>query len=142
MIPDKVKIEAIIKELKPILRLMNWEIDFDFCDEYRMKDLTGDGDNLAACSKNLNINYAHIYMKPDGKQAEDWYNTLVHELYHLVTSDWKYHASSMLNYVKDEAAHDKENNMLTAYYEQATDSLARIFCTVYPVTNFNHILEG
>lgn len=135
MLPSKEKIVEIIKELQPILRITNWEIDFDYCDKYRMKDLTGN-ENVGACDNNLTVNYAHIYINTDSGQTNEWYETLVHELYHLVTNDWRYHARSMLDYVQGETAHNKEENMLTAYYEQATDNLGRIFCKVYPVTHF------
>jgi hypothetical protein len=135
MLPSREKINEMIRELQPILRISNWEIEFDYCDKYRMKVLTG-GENVGACDNNLQVNYAHIYINKDSDQINEWYETLVHELYHLVTNDWRYHARSMLDYVKDEAANNKEENMLTAYYEQATDNLARIFCKVYPVTHF------
>lgn len=139
--PTKEQIEAIIKALKPILRLSNWEIDFDYCDKYRMKDLTGNED-VACNSSDIKINYSYIYIRIDSRQTDEWYETLVHELFHLVTSDYRYHAVSLLDYVEDETAHAKESNVLNAYYEQLVDGLSKIFCAAYPVTNFKHILEA
>jgi hypothetical protein len=139
--PTKEQIEAIIKELQPILRLTNWEIDFDYCDKYRMKDITNMDNCCGVCDGDLTTNSAHIWIDEGHRLIYEWYETLVHELFHLVTNDWRYHGKSLLDYVENETAHNKESNMFTAYYEQATDSLARIFCTVYPVTNFDHILN-
>jgi hypothetical protein len=139
--PTKEQIEAIIKSLQPILRLTNWEIDFDYCDKYRVKDLTGNED-VAVNSWDIKINYSHIHIRTDSNQTDEWYETLVHELFHLVTSDYRFHASSLLDYVDGDIAHTKESNMLSAYYEQLVENLAKIFCTVYPVTNFKHILEA
>ena len=139
--PTKEQIEAIIKELQPILRLSNWEIEFDYCDKYKLKDLTEKDGSVACNESDLRINHSHIYMRTDSNQTEEWYETLIHELFHLVTSDHRYHATSLLDYVKDEVANAKEENVLNAYYEQLVDNLAKIFCKVYPVTNFDHILK-
>jgi len=140
--PTKEQIEQIIKLLQPILRLMNWEINFDYCDKYHIKDLTNKTDSAACNESNLAINYSHIYISTDTDKPDEWYNSLVHELFHLVTSDYRYHAVSMLDYVKDKTINSKEGNALNAYYEQLVDSLSRIFCSAYPVSNFDHILKG
>jgi hypothetical protein len=96
-----------------------------------LKDLTGNG-NVAACESNLQINYAHIYLRTDTEHPDEWYNSLVHELFHLVTSDYRYHAVSLLDYVENETANTKESNTLNTYYEQLIDSLSKIFCEVCP----------
>lgn len=141
MMPTKEQIEAIIRLLTPILRLSNREIDFDYCDQYCIKDLTGKDGSVACCDSTLTINHAHIYLCSDTNKPQDWYNSLVHELFHLVTSDYRYHAVMLLDYIVEEKANLKEKDVLCAYYEQLVDSLAKIFCIAYPESNFNQILE-
>jgi hypothetical protein len=138
--PTKQQIEAIIKELQRILAIPHWEILFDFCDKYKMKDLTGDGDNWASCNRNMQRNCAHIHLNVDADK-EEWYDSIVHELYHVVTQDWCYHSRALLDYVTDDTTHTKEENGLNIYYESTIDRLTRGFVNAYPVSNFRHILE-
>lgn len=141
MLPTKEQIEAIIRELQKILNIQQWEITFYFCDKYKMKDMSSDESNWAACKRNMQRNCAQIYLNTECDGLSDWYDSIVHEMYHIVTQDWNYHSKALLDYVPEGAAYDKEENMLNIYYESSIDRLAQGFVNAYPVSNFNSILN-
>jgi hypothetical protein len=141
MIPDKSKIEEIIKELQRILRIQDWDIMFEYCNSRKIIELTS-GINYACCDGDMKLHKATIYINKDHEGIDEWYNSLVHELYHLVTRNLEYHMKALLDYIKDETTETKERNCLGIYYEQLVEDLAKGFVNACPVTNFNHILEG
>lgn len=138
--PTKEQIEAIIKELQKIMRLQDWDISFDYCSDRKIQELTGDY-SYACCKRNIRLHRATVYINKDHEGINEWYSTLIHELYHIATNDTHYHAKSLLDYVPDETTRDKERNMFDNYYEQMIEDLARGFVNAYPVSNFDHILK-
>lgn len=135
MLPSQEKIEEIIKALAKIMRIQDWDIALEYCGDRRMEELSG-GYNYACCERNLRLHYATIYINKDHSGVDEWYETVVHELYHIVTNDWHYHAISLLDFISNEATRDKERNMLTNYYEKTIEDMSRGFVNAYPVTNF------
>jgi hypothetical protein len=140
MIPDKNKIEEIIKSLQKILKIQDWDIDFDYSGERKMQELT-DGHNYACCERNIRLHRATIYINKDHEGIDEWYPTLIHELYHIVTQGAHYHSKSLLDYITDETTRNKESEMFTNYFEQLIEDLAKGFANAYPVSNFDHILK-
>jgi hypothetical protein len=135
MIPSKEKIEEIIKELQRIMRIQDWDIEFDFCGDKKIQELTGDF-YYACCERNIKLCKATIYVNKDHEGIDDWYPTLIHEMYHIVTNNMYYHAISLLDYISDGVARDKESNMFKNYNENMVELLAKGFVNAYPVTNF------
>jgi hypothetical protein len=74
-------------------------------------------------------------------RVDEWYASLVHELYHILTQDVYYHAASLLDYIQDEATRGKERNMFTIYHEQTVEMLAQGFVNAYPLSHFDYILN-
>jgi hypothetical protein len=139
MIPNKEKIEEIIKELQKIMRVQDWDISFEYCNSRKMIELT-DGINYACCDGNMKLHKAIIYINKDHEGINEWYSSLVHEIYHLVTRNSEYHAKALLDYITDEATRVKEKNSIEIYHEQMVEDLTRGFVNAYPITNF--IKEG
>lgn len=139
--PTKEQIEAIIRELQPILRIQDWDIEFDYCGDKKIQELAGDF-YYACCERQMRLHKATVYINKDHDKINEWYPTLVHELYHIVTQGAYYHSKSLLDYIPDETTKDKERNVFTNYFEQAIEDLAKGFVNAYPVTNFDHILKG
>jgi hypothetical protein len=141
MIPSKEKIKEIIKSLQRILKIQDWDIDFDFCGDKKIQELAGDF-YYACCERQMRLHKATIYINKDHNGIDEWYSTLVHELYHIVTQNWHYHAKSLLDYIADETTKSKESEMLANYYEQTIEDLAKGFVSAYPVTNFTKEVEN
>jgi hypothetical protein len=139
--PTKKQIEAIIKELQVKLRIQDWDIVFDYCGDKKIQELAGNF-YYACCERQMRLHKAIVYINKDHEGIDEWYSTLVHELYHIVTQNAHYHSKSLLDYISDEIARNKESEMFTNYFEQLIDDLAKGFVNAYPVTNFKHILEA
>lgn len=143
MIPSKEKLEEIIKELARIMRIQDWGIDFQLINKYEMEDESGSRDNVADCMRNRKLKYAQISLNIDSEQLnKDWYEAIVHEMYHIVTDDWHYHATGILDFVKDEITHTNLDNTMNIYYERTMEVLAKGFVNAYPVSNFVKEDEG
>jgi hypothetical protein len=138
--PTKEQIEAIIRELQRIMRIQDWDISFEYCGDRKMQELSGEY-NYACCERNIRLRRAEIYINREHDGIGEWYSTLVHEMYHIVTNDAYYHAMSLLDYVSDENIKNKERNMFKNYNEQMIELLAKGFVNAYPVTNFDQILN-
>ncbi len=139
MIPDKVKIEAIIKELQKVLRIQDWGIDADIVNQNEMKGLrrgeTPQGTNLITrCLKRCTI-----YINKD--DTENWYQTLCHELMHVVTDPILWQESHLYQFLPKRYQVPLDETFMTAL-EQSVDELSKVFCNIYPVSNFDHILKG
>ena len=139
MIPSKEKIEEIIRELQRVMRIQDWDIDFDYCNSRKIMELTGEI-NYACCEGNMKLHKATIYINKDHEGIGEWYSSLVHELYHLVTNNLEYHMKALLDYILEETTQTKERNCIKIYHEQMVEDLTRGFVNAYPVTNF--IKEG
>ena len=138
MIPDKNKIEAIIKELQKIMRIQDWDIDFEIVNQNEMKGLQHgeilQGTNLITrtlkrCTTYINKN-----------DTENWYQTLCHELMHVVTDPILWQESLLYQFLPKAHREALDETFMTAV-EQSVDELSKVFISLYPVSNFDHILE-
>ncbi len=135
MLPDKEKLKEITKELQKLLKIQDWDIEVDYCGDKKIQEFSGDF-SYACCERDMRLHRATVYINKDHEGVNEWYSTLMHELFHVVTQNAFYHAKSLLNYIPDETTRSKEKDMFDNYYEQLIEDLARSFSTVYPVTNF------
>lgn len=142
MIPDKAKMEDIIKELQKIMRIQDWDIEVKMCTASEMQKDTGAFDNLGEAFRNMRYKYAMIRLnKQDEENEKDWYHTLIHELKHVQTTEFIYTFEKLIeNVPMDEALKKTFKEQSTDYYEQWMNVCAREFVSIYPVTNF--IKEG
>ncbi len=132
--PDKTKIEEIIKELQKIMRIQDWDITFEWASKTEMNGLEKhfkvdcECDGLNDISRSYKS--SHIYVIDSG----DWYWNLVHELLHLVSDELCDYTTQILDEKTDKEYESMQDRDIQRY--------TKIFTRVYPVTNFNHILEG
>lgn len=137
MLPPKEKLEEIVKSLAKIMRIQDWDIDISLIGKLKMQEESSSKSNVACCMRNRKLKYAMISLNIDHVQIQDdWYNAIVHEMYHIITDDWHYHASGLLDFIKDETTSDIMENSMNVYYERTMEVLAKGFVNAYPVTNF------
>jgi hypothetical protein len=136
MLPPKEKIAAVVKEVQKILRITDIEVFYYHCSDAEMLKHTGDVKNLGYFDYNIRRNCVDIFLNADMADNEkEWYDTIVHELYHVVTMPYRNRVLEIFPFVDEkirgEIRRDNED-----YYEAMVDNLTRIFCKIYPVTNF------
>lgn len=118
---------ATIREWASMMRIADWQIDFDFSSHLELKERTGKDNSVASCSRNRLIKQALIEIDPDHRETkDDWQKVLAHEMFHIVTDDFQYHAACCLDFVPEEA-HETFENQLDMYYERLVDDLAKGF---------------
>jgi hypothetical protein len=139
MLPDKAKLEMIIKELQVIMRLQDWDIYLHLISQYEMKDImkADHYDHIGCCERIPNQKIAHIKLNVDHSRIdENWYSTIVHEMLHIHTC--------VLN---DIALNCMDNDdFVYKHFDYESEGLnitfEKIFVKIYPITNFRQILEG
>ena len=121
------QIKATIQEWAPMMKIADWQIDFSFATRLEIKERTGNDSSVAHCIRNRLIKQALIEIDPDHRETlEDWQAVLAHEMFHVVTDDFHYHASCLLDFVPEEA-HETFVNQLDLYYERLVEDLAKGF---------------
>lgn len=137
MIPNKEKLEKIIKELQRIMRIQDWDIEVLTLTKAEMCLKWGnEGEDLGHYSVNERRNYAEICFGKDAEEnQQEWYNTIVHELIHIATIRYRTRQLEMLSHI-DEKIRNIIHENVTEAYESMVDNLTRCFCTIYPETNF------
>jgi len=126
-IPTEEQVKATIKEWASMMKVADWQIDFAFVNHLELKETTGKEGNVASCRRNRLLKQALIEIDPDHYDTKkDWEQTLAHEMYHVVTDDFHYHASCCLDFSPEEA-HDTFENQINMYYERLVDDLAKGF---------------
>lgn len=137
MLPSKEKLEEIVGKLAKIMRVLDWKIDVSLIGKLEMKEESGSSNDVACCMRNRKLKYALISLNVDHIQIQDdWYNAIIHEMYHIITDDWHYHATGILDFVKDETTNTNLDNTMNVYYERTMEVLASGFVNAYPVENF------
>ena len=133
MLPPKEKLEEIVKSLAKILRIQDWDISVKYISQYEMKHIFN-SDNLDTammCERYRLRKEAVIYVNVDHtKLVDEWEESIVHELYHIVLAD----LSDMADDLMDEADSPTivRRRKLQAV-ETMVVNLAKIFCSVYSV---------
>ena len=143
MIPDKVKIETIIKELQKMMRIQDTSIQFEFKNAIEMYKHTNDNTTLAQVDFDRKHSLVRMCMNSepdhcDGLGYGDWYYEIMHEMYHIVTDEFM----TFIKPLMDGNLEGRFKEVFEEQEERLISRLADIFITTYPVTNFNHILEG
>ncbi len=132
MLPSQEKLEGMIKELQKIMRIQDWDITLKLLTAREMNSQYNDCEAMGYADRNIRLNTATICINKDnlGKENE-WYETLIHELFHI---------QSTLLLSTANTYFQKEYDYFNTIYESYTERLAQMFVTVYPATNF--IKEG
>ncbi len=136
MLPSKEKLEEIVRELARIMRVQDWDIEIVLANKYQIQEEVGGQENVAGCYRNLMLHLAKIYLNTDSPEIDEWYSSIVHEMYHIVTQDWHYQSKALLDFISDETTRENHKNSLDIYYEKTIEMLAKGFVNAYPVTNF------
>ena len=140
-IPDKIKLEEIIKELQKIMRVQDTNIQFEFKNAIEMYKLTNNNETTAQVNFDRNHNLVRMCMNLEPDHCEglgygDWYYEIMHEMYHIVTDEFMVFIEPLMD-------GDLEKRFEKAFKEQEeklVSRLADVFISIYPVTNF--IKEG
>lgn len=116
------KCEEFISEWQKILKIQDWTIKLCFISGEEMIDEMGSGDYVASCDRELHNKYATIRINIEHSRVnEDIYNTLLHELLHIVTYEWQHFTEEAI-YNNDYAL-----KACKAKMEQTVESLAKSF---------------
>jgi len=134
MLPNKEKLEEIVKELQKIMRIQDWDIEIEYIDKYKMKHLFDSFDTAMLCERYRLRKEATIHVNVDHTALDEmWYESIVHELYHVVIGD----ITDMADDLMDEL---DVNEIVTRQKKQLSEiivvNLAKVFSSIYPVTNF------
>jgi hypothetical protein len=142
MIPDKSKIEEIIKELQKIMRIQDWDIDLKILSRLEMFDYDGDKDAGGITTDYEERNLIIIRINKDMEQNEydSWYHALVHELKHVQSMKYYNRVFENMKFIKDADLRKELKRQQDIFNEALIDKQAAEFVSLYPVTNF--IKEG
>jgi len=139
--PTKEQIEQIIKELQQIMRIQDWDIEIEYTNQYEVKHLMN-SDNLDTammCERYRLRKEARIFVNVDHLALPtDWYECIVHELYHIVTGEISDIADDLMdeaNVSETTRRQGKQSNEVMVVH------LAKIFASLYPVSNFDYIFK-
>jgi len=126
-IPTKEQVRATIKEWAPMMKIADWRIDFEFANRLEMESIGKKEGCCGFCRRQRLVKQAVINIDPKHPDViEDWEQVLAHEMFHIVTDDFFYHANCCLDFVP-EPAYDTFDNQMNMYYERLVDDLAKGF---------------
>jgi len=137
--PDIEKLKEIIKELQKIMRIQDWDIDIHLINDKEM-DATCKMDYIPSgyCSRNRYYKSANIYLNCEDKNNidGDWYNTLIHEMFHIIMDSLDKFMDNTLFPIIEENKKDSMQDKYDFEKEKVDCMFARLFVNAYPVTNF------
>lgn len=138
--PDKEKIEEIIKELQRIMRIQDWDIHFRYASEAETRDLSGEKQCSGFNLRKRTATESQIIINRDNEriinETDYWYHTLVHELYHIVTDRFIYEVDEITELIQDDLIRKNYADTIQIRYEELVNKLAQGFINAYPVTSF------
>ena len=129
-IPEKEKLDLIAKKLAEILRIQDWDITIKLISAYDMGNKYNDYTDEGVSDRDIRLNTAEIYLNRDN--CSDWYEVLVHELLHIQSTELIKCA---------EAYFQGRHTYFSDIYESLTEKQAQIFCKLYPLSNFDNLME-
>lgn len=137
MIPNKSKIEEIIKKLQEIMRIQDWDIILHLCDTAQMA-YECEHPYVGYCTRFREHKLARVYINTNhnDNSGDGWYSTLVHELCHVVTDDYIFAVDTLCSDMIPKQIEQCVSQNLRIQYERLVQQLTKTFVTVYPVTNF------
>lgn len=143
-IPTEEQVRATIKEWAPMMRISDWQIDFDFASSREIREsCEGKTGNVATCTRNRPLKQALIEIDPEHYDTkEDWQRVLAHEMFHIVTDDFIYHAETSVDFITDETTRQTIENQNNMYYERLVEDLAKAFVSALRKENDNASQEN
>lgn len=131
-LPSIEKLRDIVADIQKIMRIQDWDISIKLLSAREMNSQYNDCNITGYAYRNVKLNTATIYLNKDNLgDKNEWYATLIHELFHV---------QSTLLISTAEAYLQKEYDYFNTIYESYTERLAQMFVNIYPVSNF--IKEG
>jgi hypothetical protein len=115
---------TMTKDLQKILKIEDWKVEVQIVDKYGMEEAIEDRTVLGCCYRNRRSAYARVSLNKDHEEINDWFSTLLHELYHVVTDDYCTHVDFLFdNFNCDSKEHTE--NLVKIYYERLMDNLSK-----------------
>ena len=138
ILPSYEELKEIVKKLQEIMRIQDWDIELRLCTGQQMLEETDDIENIGFAFRNVRHKYALIRLNTEHPEyAADWYITLIHELKHVQTTEFKYVFDKFLCKIDVHVALKEAFEEQTKdYYEQWMNVCAREFARLYPADNF------
>lgn len=133
MLPSKEKLEEIVKSLAKIMRIQDWDISLDYISQYEMKHIfnSDDLDTAMMCQRFRLRKEAVIYVNIDNtKLVDEWDESIVHELYHIVVGDISDMADDLMDEIDSPSIIKRQK---IQFVETMVVNLAKIFTSVYSV---------
>jgi len=137
--PDIEKLKEIIKKLQEIMRLQDWDIEIRLMNNREMDSICKmDYIPGGYCSRNRYYKSANIYLNCEDKNIinGDWYNALVHEMFHIIIDSLDEFMDNTLFPIIEENKKDLMQDKYDFEKEKVDCMFARLFVNAYPVTNF------
>ena len=135
---DLDKVVKVAGELVKIMSLQDWTISIDILDKEEFIEAGGAEDELG-----FNM-YVPSYFLSDicinKEYVSDWYETLVHELYHLKVRE-SIDFSKMLIQQHKGRTKKTYKDKIKELEERLVSQMTSIFVSVYPQSNFDEILQ-
>jgi ssRNA-specific RNase YbeY (16S rRNA maturation enzyme) len=141
--PTKEQIEKIVTELQKIMRIQDWDVSIEIVNDREMDSIAkSDYIPRGYCHRNRHYKTAKISLNKDDEDFEkDWYYVLIHELYHVVFEDSDHFWDNEVKHAIEENRFLELEKKRDFYVERLNCDLTRQFLTLYPASNFDHILK-
>lgn len=125
---EKYDMEKILNDLQKKLRIMDWDINFEIINGVKMKDLGEECTCFGLCEKWRRLKEANVYLNGDVLGEDEFLQTFLHELVHIVTDDLCRAAGDVIELIKDnEAYYDMQQDHVNTEYERMVNELAKSF---------------
>lgn len=123
--PDESAVKNAIAELQVIMRLQDWDIEFAYTDKVGMERDKVDAESYGLGARNQLLRRAKILLNTECEDgAKEWYSTLVHEMVHILTTDY----CALVHNLGDQlpkAVWNVMHEMVRVQYEIMVESIAR-----------------
>jgi len=124
-LPTEKQVQAKIKQWAPMMRIADWNIEFEYLGDE--EGIFHGNDNVAYCTRARMLKYALIRFNRDHRDLrDDWEQVLAHEMYHIVTDDYKYNVGLMRDFTPQKQGQLLDEH-INIYYERMVDDLAKGF---------------
>jgi Zn-dependent peptidase ImmA (M78 family) len=121
-------VESMIIDLQKIMRIQDIDIFYFLKDNKGMERKTGSIDSLGYCEVHRTRNIAFIFINTELDENNDsWFETLIHELYHVVTDPLSFHTEGLTEQLRDKQAVEYKQKETETRIESLVEKLSQIF---------------
>lgn len=133
MIPEIEIVKATAQKLQKVLRVQDWDIQVEILNDKEM-DSTCKRDYIPSgyCSRNRYFKNCTISLLKT--MLDDWYETLVHEMVHVIQEDMSNWVDNrLIPSISDKAVSDAADKDFSFYNEQLCCYITRIIVSLLPL---------